>query len=107
MLKPKKERRKMNIGNFKIGDTVIITGYGQSIQIGSFVGIEGIEQTPPSITGKVSEIDKAKSIYEFIQKNIKWNKFWGIYSSDGIGKALDSKSGSVADINFALGFFGK
>ncbi len=54
------------------------------------------------LAGKVSEIDKAKSIYEFIQKNIKWNKFWGIYSSDGIGKALDSKSGSVADINFAL-----
>ena len=48
----------MNIGNFKIGDTVIITGYGQSIQIGSFVGIEGIEQTPPSITGKVSEIEE-------------------------------------------------
>ena len=37
------EGAKLNIGNFKIGDTVIITGYGQSIQIGSFVGIEGGE----------------------------------------------------------------
>ena len=56
----------------------------------------------PVIAGKASEIDKAKAIYSYIQKNIKWNYNSGIYSPDGIGDALNKHSGGVADINFSL-----
>ncbi len=54
------------------------------------------------LIGKSNETEMAMAVYEYIQKNMKWNEFWGIYSDDGIGKALDKKSGNVADINLAL-----
>lgn len=57
----------------------------------------------PAITaGLTTEIDKAKAIYAYLQKNIKCNNFIGIYSDNGVRKALDTHSGSVADINLGL-----
>jgi hypothetical protein len=52
----------MNIDRFEKGDTVIITGYGQSIQIASFLDVDGIVLKPPSITGKVREIGEDNSV---------------------------------------------
>ena len=54
------------------------------------------------IAGKSDELDKAQTIYAFLQKWYKWNNFIGIYSSDGIKKAFDSHSGSAPDINLSL-----
>ncbi len=54
------------------------------------------------IAGKTDELSKAKAVYTFIQKNIKWNGFYSKYSDDGIRKALDDHSGSIGDINLAL-----
>jgi transglutaminase-like putative cysteine protease len=54
------------------------------------------------IAGKTDELSKANAIYSFIQKTYKWNGFFGIYSEDGIKKALDNHSGSIADINLSL-----
>lgn len=57
----------------------------------------------PAITaGLTTELDKAKAIYTYMQKNIKCNNFIGIYTDNGIRKALDTHSGSVADINLGL-----
>jgi hypothetical protein len=56
----------------------------------------------PVIAGKTDDLDKAKAIYYYIQRLFKWNNFYGIFSVDGTGKALDTHSGSVADINIAL-----
>jgi hypothetical protein len=56
----------------------------------------------PVIAGKATDVEKAKAVYAYIQKLFKWNEFRGIYSVDGIGKAIDTRSGSVADINLAL-----
>jgi hypothetical protein len=55
----------------------------------------------PIIAGKNDDISKAKAIYEYWQKWFKWNNFHGIYS-ESISKALDTHSGSVADINLSL-----
>jgi len=54
------------------------------------------------ISGKTDELEKAKTIYAFIQKSFKWNEFTGWGSDDGIKKAFDNHTGSVADINLAL-----
>jgi hypothetical protein len=53
------------------------------------------------VAGKTNDLDKAKAIYAYWQKWFKWNNFTGI-SSESISKAIDTHSGSVADINLSL-----
>ncbi|MGZ3874368.1 MAG: DUF3857 domain-containing protein, partial [Mucilaginibacter sp.] len=60
------------------------------------------DRVTPIITGKNDELTKAKAIYEYWQKWFKWNGGIGIWSADGIGKALDTHTGSVPDINLSL-----
>jgi hypothetical protein len=60
------------------------------------------ERIVPVVAGKTDDLEKAKAIYVYLQKWFKWNEYIGIYSSDGIKKALDSHSGSAADINISL-----
>ena len=54
------------------------------------------------IEDKKDDLSKAKAIYSYWHKWFKWNDFTGIYSTDGIGKALNTHSGSIADINLSL-----
>ena len=57
----------------------------------------------PAITaGKTDDLNKAKAIYAYIQKNIKPNNFVGIWADNGIRKTLENHTGNVADINLAL-----
>ncbi|GAA4307563.1 hypothetical protein GCM10023149_01140 [Mucilaginibacter gynuensis] len=56
----------------------------------------------PVLAGKTDELEKAKAVYAFIQKSFKWNRFIGIYSGDGVRKAFEKHTGSIADINLAL-----
>ena len=60
------------------------------------------ERIAPVIAGKTDPLEKAMAIYKHLQKWFKWNDYIGIYSADGIKKAYDSHSGSIADINLAL-----
>lgn len=60
------------------------------------------ERTQAIIAGITDPLLKAKTIYTFIQKSFKWNKFNGWGSDDGIKKAFDNHTGSVADINLTL-----
>ncbi|RWY53984.1 transglutaminase domain-containing protein [Mucilaginibacter gilvus] len=55
----------------------------------------------PVIAGKTDDLEKAKAVYAYIQKNIKWNKITST-GSENVRKALDSHSGTVGDINLAL-----
>jgi transglutaminase-like putative cysteine protease len=57
---------------------------------------------PGLLAGKNTSLDKAKAIYAYIQKSIKLNNFYGLYTDVGIKKALESHNGNVADINLAL-----
>ncbi|GGH07251.1 DUF3857 domain-containing protein [Mucilaginibacter phyllosphaerae] len=55
----------------------------------------------PVIAGKTGEMEKALAIYQYIQKNIKWNDI-NSRESDGIKKALEKHTGDVGDINLCL-----
>ena len=57
----------------------------------------------PTITeGATNDLSKAKAIYNYVGKNIKYNHFIGIYAENTIKKALEMKSGNTGDINLAL-----
>ncbi|MFA6083189.1 DUF3857 domain-containing protein [Mucilaginibacter sp.] len=56
----------------------------------------------PVIAGQTTELAKAKAIYAYIQKTIKWNGFNSRGSDDGIRKALDNHTGNAADVNLTL-----
>nr|WP_294944507.1 DUF3857 domain-containing protein [uncultured Mucilaginibacter sp.] len=55
----------------------------------------------PVIVGKTDELAKAKAIFAYVQKNMKWNNIRAT-GSDNIRKALDAHLGTVADINLIL-----
>jgi hypothetical protein len=55
----------------------------------------------PVISGKTDELEKAKAVFAYIQKTIKWNNIYS-FGSEGIRKALDSHAGTVGDINLTL-----
>jgi len=52
--------------------------------------------------GKTDPLEKAKAVFQNIQKNFKWNGFAGWHSEDGIKKAYESHTGSIGDINLTL-----
>ncbi|UEG54734.1 DUF3857 and transglutaminase domain-containing protein [Mucilaginibacter daejeonensis] len=52
--------------------------------------------------GKTTDLDKARSIYNYIQKELKFNNFTGIYTDNGIRRTLEGHTGSVADVNLSL-----
>lgn len=57
----------------------------------------------PTITKNATDdLSKAKEIYNYIKKQLKWNNYYGKYSEENIKNVLDSRSGNVADINFSL-----
>ncbi len=60
------------------------------------------DKIAPVIAGKTDDLDKAKAVFDYIKKLYKWNNTYGIYSVDGLSKAIDTRSGSVADINLSL-----
>jgi hypothetical protein len=57
---------------------------------------------PNLIAGATTDLDKAKAIYTYIKKQIKWNNYNGKYSETSVKEVIDRRSGNVADINFAL-----
>jgi len=57
----------------------------------------------PIITkGSNDDLEKAKAIFNYIKKQIKWDNYYGKYAVDNIKKALENRSGNVADINLNL-----
>lgn len=59
------------------------------------------ERIMPVIAGKSNDLDKAKAVYSYIQKNMKWDEMISI-GSENIRKALDTHTGNSGDINMAL-----
>ena len=49
-----------------------------------------------------TKLEKAKKIYNYINKQIKWNNYLGKYAESGIEKALEKRTGNIGDINLAL-----
>ncbi|MDQ8005387.1 MAG: DUF3857 domain-containing protein [Pedobacter sp.] len=57
---------------------------------------------PSLTTNATTDLDKAKAIFEYIKKQIRWNNYYGKYSETSVKEVIDRRSGNVADINFAL-----
>lgn len=49
-----------------------------------------------------SAMGKARSIYNYVRKNIDYDHYQGLYATEDIYKVLNNKRGSVADINLLL-----
>lgn len=49
-----------------------------------------------------TKLEKAKKIYNYINKQIKWNNYLGKYAEAGIERALEKRTGNIGDINLAL-----
>lgn len=62
-------------------------------------GMEGLKTMLKLTPG---EKNKIKLIYNYVQKNMDWNRRYGFSSPDGIKQAWDKKSGSKGDINLLL-----
>lgn len=60
------------------------------------------EIVPEIIKDSPDDLSKAKAIYNYIKKQIKWNNYYGKYSEENIKSVIDSRSGNVADINLSL-----
>jgi len=57
---------------------------------------------PELLKNAETDLDKARAVFYFIQRQIKWNKYYGMFSEFGVKKALERRSGNIADINLAL-----
>lgn len=60
------------------------------------------ERITPVIAGITDSLAKAKAIYRFVQKNIRFNDTYGIFTDDGIRRALDNHTGTIAETNITL-----
>ena len=54
------------------------------------------------VVDNTDNLEMAKAIYVYIKKQIKWNNQYGKYTTENLKKALELKSGNVADINLCL-----
>ncbi|MBP2616110.1 transglutaminase-like domain-containing protein [Chryseobacterium jejuense] len=60
------------------------------------------ENMPSGIMDMKTDIEKANSIFSYVQKTFTWNKNKGIYVEDGIKRLLETKVGNAAEINLFL-----
>ncbi|PST83218.1 DUF3857 domain-containing protein [Pedobacter yulinensis] len=60
------------------------------------------EAVMPLLANASDPLQKAKIIYAFISKNIRWNNYRGFVSDVGVKKAFETHTGNTADINYAL-----
>ncbi|WP_406684053.1 DUF3857 domain-containing protein [Seonamhaeicola sp. MEBiC1930] len=54
------------------------------------------------IISEKDDLKKAKSIYEFVQKNYTWNEQFRVFSDVSVKDLLKDKSGNVSSINILL-----
>ncbi|MUP46986.1 DUF3857 domain-containing protein [Gramella sp. BOM4] len=60
------------------------------------------ELLPESIGSMPNNLEKAKEIYEFVQKNYTWNKEYRIHSDMNLKDILEDHSGNVLAVNTIL-----
>lgn len=59
---------------------------------------------PSIIKNKSTDLEKAKAIYDYIKKQMKWDNYIGINTENGINikNTLENRNGNVAGINLCL-----
>jgi hypothetical protein len=54
------------------------------------------------INNKSKDIEKAQSIYNYLQKSMKWNGTYSIWSMDGLKKPFNDHTGTSCEMNLLL-----
>ena len=49
-----------------------------------------------------SPYDRMKAVYKYVQENMQWNEYYGIWALDGVKSAWRDKKGTVGEINLIL-----
>jgi hypothetical protein len=70
------------------------------IQLGSKTYFKS--NIPANILTIKDPLEKAKSIYYFIQSHMTWNGSYGIFTDFNVKNAFEAKTGNTAEINIAL-----
>ncbi|AFL81496.1 hypothetical protein Aeqsu_2031 [Aequorivita sublithincola DSM 14238] len=60
------------------------------------------EQIPASVTTISNELERAKAVYYFIQKNMAWNNETRILQDIRVKEAFEKKTGNSSEINLGL-----
>jgi Fe-S cluster assembly iron-binding protein IscA len=60
------------------------------------------EIMPQLIANAATDLDKARNIYDYLKKQLRWNNYYGKYSETNIKNVLENRTGNVADINLSL-----
>ena len=55
-----------------------------------------------ALSPSLSQIEKLKSIYDFVRSNIVWNHIGSKYAEEGVKSTLEKKKGNSGDINLLL-----
>jgi hypothetical protein len=69
---------------------------------GALIKQGGTKDISDKFAGIIQQESKAKAIYEYVQKNLKWNGSNRLYASKNIRSIIDDKSGNSTDINLLL-----
>jgi Domain of Unknown Function with PDB structure (DUF3857) len=54
------------------------------------------------LTGKITQEERIKTVFDFVKSKVKWNDFNGYSCDDGVKKAYKDGVGNVAEINLML-----
>ena len=81
--------------------------YFELTRDGSFYGqlkkdVPGTDDFIKGVRQDSSELDKMKTIYDYVRSNMAWNNIYSKYSPDGIKKAWETKTGTSGDVNLLL-----
>jgi hypothetical protein len=61
------------------------------------------ETMPIVLKNTTDNLSKAKAVYAYLKKQLRWNNFYGFSSEDGnIKRILENRTGSAAEINLTL-----
>lgn len=102
------ELERMRLGNTTINNflsdypTMNKTLLGDDIYGDLFKKTGFLKEVAKEIKSKHSDsTSRLKAAYEYVQKNIKWNKGFSIYSKD-LKKVLEAREGNAGEINLLL-----
>lgn len=64
--------------------------------------LSGSDALLNTVKGMASPFEKMSAIYNYVYKNIEWNRMGGKFTIDGVKEAWENKKGSSAEINLML-----
>ncbi len=97
----RKSRRSLEIeDSWKIVDRRYMMAEGIGVQLTKNGFLK--RKVPSELFADKNSLEKAKKIYQFVQKHYTWDNINGYFGYNDVRKAFKSKSGSIAEINMTL-----